>query len=232
MQSAILEPSDILTATGTPSERFISLSKKADQNFALLMSRINPDEDMLKYQYMTQLHAIATALGIPGLSGVDTPPIAESRWKQFVASVYTARTNAALASSKAVVEADRPVELSSSADSRIRSAISRLRDLINDSDVGGKKKARLLRRLNELEDEVNRDSVTITKALQTMAAIATIFGGTATGLAKAPEAITTIYEVVQLLGEQQETVEGLQLPAPPKLLAPPKEDADVVEEYS
>jgi hypothetical protein len=224
MVDVILEPSDILAMRGTPSERFIRLSEKADQRLSELLGDPDTDEDSLKYQYMTQLEAIADALNITGLSPSDTMPISDNRWKQFKASVHTARTNAALAAYQAQSGADEFVALSTSAEARIRDAIGRLRELINASDVGGKKKARLLRRLADLEREVNEERLSISKALQTMAIIATIFGGTATGLAKAPEAIETIYDVVQLLGQEQETRENLMLPPPPKMLPPPEED--------
>lgn len=221
MSDAILEPDDIFAASGSPATKFITLSRMADQKFDQLGSRINADLDFLQYQYMTQLTALANSLGIDGLAPTDTMPIGTVQWKQFRASVYTARTQAALLPSQSENGYEARVELSSSSDSRIRHAINRLRDLINDADVGEKKRQRILSRLAELEKAVNEDRVSLGATLQVIAAVATIFGGTMSGLAKAPEAMSVIFEVVQLIGEEQESRELLQIAAPQKLLPSP-----------
>lgn len=213
----LLQPHEVQAISGSDSERFIALTNLLQRRLEEALA--DGYEDDAYVQYMMQVSAIADALDIEGIPTPDSPPVNEGYWKNFQASVSAGRTQAALKAGFRTEGMDR-VELSSSAEARLRRATSKLRDEIYGVELSEKKRNKLLNRLEELEREIDSGEISVAKALKTVAVISTIFASASTGVAALPDALETVLSMVQVLGEEEEQERRLLL-APPKALPAP-----------
>ncbi|MDW3183029.1 hypothetical protein [Roseobacter sp.] len=196
----------------------------------LLEVRLNSNSDLQNgfedgdlLEYVQVLNASANELGLGAIGDFEPTNVSES-FPHFRSQVAAMAARLSIRETRA--KADDVLLISQPAQERLLDEISRLRGSVQEADLAQKKKQKILKLLSALEEEINEGRIEYSALMKTLAFCAAGILGTTSFLADAPDAITTIIQIVGLQKEvEDKKVETLQLPnepAIPRLPSPPK----------
>lgn len=196
----------------------------------LIEARLNSNFDLQNgfeesdlLEYVQVLSASAHELGLGAIGDFEPQDVHGSfpRFRSQVAAMAARLSiRETVAKSNSVLLVSQPVQ------ERLRDEVSRLRASVQKADLEQKKKRKILVLLGALEKEIDEGRVEYSALVKTLAVCAAGVLGTTSFLADAPDAITTILQIVGLQKEaEEEKSEKLKLPdepAIPQLPSPPK----------
>lgn len=214
-----------------PESQFIALEAICRRNMAILITQETPStfDTMVRLQYMSTVSAAAEELGfygLPDFNGLEDPSGGFDRFLMLANGLVTKLRIRNAGRSNPVT-----VRLTGKTKQRIEHEVSKLRKIINESDLELGKKKSLLKRLDSLAEEIHRPRVRFSIVMASLAAVGVGLGGATSFLAEAPSAIATI---TSLIGydkeEEQQVMKEIEAKKIPKALPPP-DSADKRSEY-
>lgn len=205
-----------------PHDQFVVLVREAQANLVRLLddgdSRDFADE--LRSQFVTTISGTAEALGIDGLPALSDDLSDYRYYKTFQAVLAGLVARVRLQGQ--LVARPHSVELGRKNRARIQQEIDQLRASISGSDLPEKKKAALLEKLDELEEELSKRRLSFARTMAIAASIMTVIGGGTAALANSPKAAEAISRIIAYIGEDKAVEEENRLrlmpPAKPKAL--------------
>lgn len=226
MQYELVTEEDYENFPDDPVDKFLALEAICRRNLgkALADEADNEFNAAVRSEYMVIVASAAEALGI---NGVDYPSTTLTNgvfngFRTQVAGLITKLRLTKPGGKKGTVQiaAKTRVEL----DAQIR----RLRQIIETGDMPDAKRKALLRRLDELSEEIAKSRLNMGR---TMAILAFVSMGVASGtsfLADAPDALTTITSLIGF-DQEAENAELKRVGGPPsqKALPPPDRNARI-----
>ncbi|MFS8049136.1 hypothetical protein [Rhizobium sp. BR 314] len=170
-------------------------------------------DSLLRTSYMTIVTAAADELGVAGVQYVDQFDSVEQDVREFTRVVTGVVAKFRLRSSSGRV--GRSVRLASRTKGIIESELSKLRDVVSNSQLEDVKKRKLLGKIEEFRTELHKERLGYGVAFSALVFLAAGVGGTTAFLADVPNAVTTI---MHLIGQdkEKEEAEVLRLEGPPK----------------
>lgn len=224
MNYSLLEMDDYERAPAEPHRKFAVLEQAARRRMNEIMDNTDSGDlaTELRTQYTTLMIAMASALGIPGV----TYPEGEFRhdWEEHQAfSLQVQGVVARIMLNHELVAGAYSVQLATATKAKIEGQISILRGLIENSDMPAKRRTKLIAQLDDFAAELNRPRLNYaTVAVVATAFLAGIQGITSTA-ADAPNAYQTIGAILKWIGQDKdaEDRERERLDAPTQMLPPP-----------
>lgn len=202
-------------------DKFVVLVRVAQANMARMLDEYQSNDFSLeiKAQFISTLAGIADALGIEGLPKVEPDDLHDGR-KYTMFQVYLAGIVSKVRLQGQIVSKPFSVALGRKTKAWIQQEINQLRGSIEESDLSQSKRDALVGKLDELEEELNKQRLGFARTLAITASIMTIVGGGTTALANAPKASEFVARVIGLIGEdkEKEDAERQRLAPPPKAL--------------
>ncbi|MFG1465288.1 hypothetical protein V5F77_20605 [Xanthobacter sp. DSM 24535] len=225
MQYELISDEDYDTLPEDPEKKFVAIEQICRRNLYQLISNETPInfDNMLRLQYMTTISASAEELGIKGITfNRHTNDIA-GNFENFSLDVSGVIARIRLRSSG--TSDPNSVRLSARTRALIGREVERLREIIEKAEIPDAKRKALLKKLEELSEEIHKNRMAFGKAL---AIVAYVAAGCATGtsfLADAPGAIATITKLIGTDKAAEEAeADRLRGPAPQRALPAPKNE--------
>jgi hypothetical protein len=200
-----------------PIDQFVVLVNVAQGNLSRLLDQSSSGEleSELRSQFMSTICGIAEALSIDGLPTMGTNLADYNEYHRF--QVYLAGVVAKVRLQSNLVARPYSVALGRRTKARLQLEIDQLKHSVSESDLPNDKKAALLRKLGEFEEELAKQRISFARVMGIASSITLLCGGVTTTLADAPKAIETVVTIIQLIGEDKEKEEQERL----RLLPPP-----------
>lgn len=224
MSYSLLELDDYERAPSEPHRKFAVLEQAARRRMNEIMDSTQSGNlaEELRTQYMTLTIAMASALGIPGVTYPDGH--FEREWEEYQAfSLKVQGVIAGIMLNSELVAGPQSVQLATSTKAKIEGQLSILRSFVESSDMPAKRRAKLIAQLDEFAIELNRTRLNYAAiAVIATAFLAGVQGVTST-LADAPNAYQTIGSILKWIGQDKdaEERERERLGAPTHMLPPP-----------
>lgn len=208
-----------------PEEKLAYLARVAQANLNKFLAEDTSGDfsTEVRQQFVETMRAVAEALYIDGLpTARDTADL--TAYEEY--RLTSMRLSALI--TKVRLQSDlvpRPfsVKLGRVTKARIRQEAEHLKLYIEESDLPGQKRKKLLDHVRTLFAELDRERLSFGQITAITAAIATTFGGGTAAIAKAPEAYRAITIILGAIGEDKdkEEAERERLSPLPKALPPP-----------
>lgn len=218
----LITEADYASLPGDPEGQFVAIEAICRRNVSRLINQESNNyyDAMVRLQYMSTIAAAAQELGLSGLYDYEGRSAPAEAFNEFLLSANALATRIRIR--KAGSNSQNSVRLSNRSRSRIELQIDSLRALVRGSDFSEHRKTALLRKLEELSNEVSQERVSFSKVMAIIAYVSAAIGGTTSFLAGAPDAITTIVSVIGADKEAEEAETRRLGPAPkPRALPPP-----------
>ncbi|RVE77732.1 hypothetical protein [Sinorhizobium meliloti] len=211
----LISEADYERLPSDPLQKFAALEEVCRRNMLEAISHETPQDfdALVRTSYMTIVAAAAEELGVDGVRYIDSFDNVQEDVQEFIRLVsgVVARIRLRKSSGRDAFS----VRLANRTRGIIENELARLRDSVSESDLDEVKKRNLLGKIEEFRTELHKERLGYGAALSTLAIIAAGLGGTTSFLADAPNAVTTI---IQLIGQdkEEEEAEILRLEGPPK----------------
>ena len=198
-----------------PIGKFVAFEEICRRNLNLLVNDQTPHEfdRTIHLQYMMMVSSAARECGVDGLeypSQLSNPLDGLEDFMLQASGIVTCFRLRSAGKPDAL-----SVRLASKTRGKIEQQIAKLRDMVTDSDLPEDRRARLLKKLDELSVALSQPRVSFGKVFATLAIVGASMAATTSFLADAPQAIATI---TSLLGadKEAEDAEVARLGPPPK----------------
>lgn len=203
------------------NDQFVVLVGVAQANLARLLDQSSGNDlDLeLRSQFMSTICGIAEALHIEGLPPLGSNLGDYEQYHKF--QVFLAGIVAKVRLQSNLVARPYSVALGHKTKARIRFEIKKLRDMVSVADIPSKKRDSLLGKLDEFEEELDKQRLSFAKTMAISAHVVAALGGLSATFADGPKAIDNMVKVIGLIGDDKELEEENRLrllPAPPKAL--------------
>jgi hypothetical protein len=205
-----------------PELAFLSLESYFRARCDLLLEKANQNDrtDVIYVDYIAQVLAAITALGLAGEFKSEVPSIEDvdfNTYLNFNKDVMHYRTILRIRNSQRA--AGYSVKFDDTAKRKIHHHLDQVLDIINKLEVEGTKKERLIARLNDLQNEVDQPRTRFDRL-----AAFTIEVSSVVGEAVEKSKLLDILDAVGRVfwGAQSEKQKQLPVPKPPMPLEPPK----------
>jgi hypothetical protein len=226
MNYSLLELDDYERAPAEPHRKFAVLEQAARRRMNEIMDSTQSGElaSELRTQYTTLIIAMASALGIPGV----TYPEGEFRHEWEGHQAFSLKVQGIIARimlNHDLVAGAYSVQLATATKTKIEGQLSILRGLIENSDMPAKRRNKLIAQLDDFTVELNRPRMNYAAVAVVATAFLAGIQGVASTLADAPNAYQTIGTILKWIGQDKdaEDREHERLNAPIQMLpAPPK----------
>ncbi|MER9521503.1 hypothetical protein NKI44_29795 [Mesorhizobium sp. M0614] len=217
----LVSPEDYASLPVELGQKFVAFEEICRRNLnSFITSETTPNFDQLiRLQYMSMVAAAAAECGVDGL---EFPWNLDEPYDGFQSFLLKA---AGVATRFRLRGAGKPdeysVRLANKTRGRIEQQITKLRDIIVNSDLPEGQRKGLLDKLNELSVELSQPRVGFGKVMAILAIVSATLVGTTSFLSDAPNAIATITSLLgaDRVAEEAET-ERLGPPPQPKSLPP------------
>lgn len=225
MDYSLLDIEDYDDGPTDPARKFATLEQKARRNLNEILENTQSNDVALELrsQYIMLMTSAARALGI---SGVEVPVgHFENDWEEYQAfSVRIRGIVAEIMLNSSLVAKPHSVQLSSSTKGKIESQLIVLRSMIEHSNLDERRRARLIKQLDEFAAELNKPRMNYAVAMAAMALFLSGMQGTTSTLADAPNAYQTIGSILKWIGVEKdaEDKERERLGSPTLRLESPK----------
>ncbi|MBW0367920.1 hypothetical protein [Ensifer adhaerens] len=215
----LISEADYERLPSDPYQKFAALEGVCRRNMLEAISNETSGDfdDLVRTSYMTIVAAAADELGVEGIRYIDGYDNVQLDVQEFirVVSGVVARIRLRKSSGRDGFS----VRLANRTKGIIENEVAKLREAVAESDLDEAKKRRLLGKLEEFRTELHKERLGYGAALSTLAIVAAGLGGTTAFLSDAPNAVTTI---IQLIGQDKESEEAellrLEGPAKPRFL--------------
>lgn len=201
-------------------EKFAILVRTAQSNLARMLDQRGSNDfaDEIRAQFISVISGTAEALGIEGL-----PPITEDMDNYRAYANYQVRLAGIVAKVRLqsnLVARPHSVELGRINRAKLKQEIDQLRRSVEESDLPQKKRDALLDKLDEFENELEKQRLSFARTMAIAASIMAIVSGATITLANGQDAAKTILTILRLVGEdkEREEAERERLSPPPKAL--------------
>ncbi len=181
----------------------------------------NDFDQAVRQQYMTAVSSVAQECNIPNIS--YDPQSEDNFWHQF--NLFSLAVQGEVARIRIRQRGERhpySVLLTSSTRTKIEHYISRIRDMVDRSEMDLDRKKRLNEKLDLLAKELSGQRLSFAKTMAVLVTITATLGAATTIAADGQSAIA---HIMQLIGQDKESEEAAakRLAPPPKALPSPKE---------
>jgi len=222
MHYNLVSPEDYEGLPEDDELKFVALEGICRRNLNDMLSGDTHEnfETLIRLQYMYTINAMADELGIRGISINVNSQKAADQFERFMLDVIGIITKIRLRSRR---DGDpNSVRLSTKTRALIQREIDKLRGIIEGADLAASKREALLKKLDELASEIDKNRVGFGKALAVMAFIMAGGASATSFLADAPNAVATITKLLGLdKAAEDAEKERLGGPAPQRALPAP-----------
>jgi hypothetical protein len=232
MNFELISEADYERLPSDPYQKFAALEEICRRNMLEVISHETGDDfdALVRTSYMTIVSEVADELGIEGIRYIDNP---DQNLQQDVQE-FIRRVSGVVARIRLRKYSGRDgfsVRLANKTKGIIENEVSKLRDVIAKSELAEDKKRKLLGKIEEFRTELHKERLGYNSTLATLALIAAGLGGTTSFLADAPNAVSTI---IQLIGQdkEREDAEILRLEGPPRTRLLTSQSTSVTTRFS
>jgi uncharacterized protein (UPF0147 family) len=220
----LITADDYASLPAPPEARFAAFEEICRRSMdRLINDQSSPGFDtQVRQQYMAHVAAAAEEYGIDGLKYPWGDDMDEQAAQSFILQAAGIVTRFRLRSSGE--PSKYSVRLASKTRGKIEQQISKLRDLVAESDFPDDLRKKLLRKLDELSVELSQPRVSFAKVFAVLGVVCAALGGTTAFLADAPQAVATITALLgaDKVAEDAEIVRLGPLPRPKSLPSVPR----------
>jgi hypothetical protein len=221
MDYELISEEQYANLSGNDEQCFVEFESICRSNMTRLLGS-NPSHDLdrsVREHYMAAVSAVAAECGIPNL---NYNPDDENFWPTF--SSFNLAVQGEVARIRIRQRGEKhqySVLLTDSTRTKIDHYISRIRDLISQSEMDPDRRKRLEEKLDQLAKEVSHQRLSFAKVMAILVGVTTVIAGATTIAADGQSAIANI---MRLIGQDKETEEAAskRLAPPPKALPAPQ----------